>query len=57
MTPSFSSCEGLWSVAFETVTPLIGTGLSRATGVSFPLRPTCQSTARTCVFSSRAGNL
>ena len=29
----------------------------RISGVSLPLRPTCQSTASTWVFSSRAGNL
>jgi hypothetical protein len=46
----------LWSVAFVTVTPPIGTGLRRATGVSFPVRPTCQSTAWTCVVCSWAGN-
>ena len=47
----------LCSVALLTVTPPTNTGSRRATGVSAPVRPTWNSTSRTTVFSSCAGNL
>ena len=47
----------LCSVALLTVTPPTNTGSSLATGVSAPVRPTWNSTPRTTVFSSCAGNL
>ena len=39
------------------MTPPTNTGLSRATGVSAPVRPTCTSIASTRLVASSAGNL
>ena len=49
--------SSLWSVALVTVTPPTKTGLSLATGVIAPVRPTCTSMPSTCVIISCAGNL
>ena len=56
-TPSRSISSSLCSVARETVTPLIVTGLRCATGVSAPVRPTCTSIPSTTVDCWRGGNL
>ena len=47
----------LLSVALETVTPARSTGSSTASGLSFPVRETCQITSRTVVVASSAANL
>jgi hypothetical protein len=44
-------------VALVTVTPPTKTGLSRATGVIAPVRPTWTSMPSTSVSASSAGNL
>ncbi len=51
------SSSSLCSVALVTVAPPTNTGLSRATGVSAPVRPTCTSMSSTSVVASSAGNL
>ena len=50
------SCQ-LFSVAWRTVAPASSTGATRATGVSLPVRPICQSTASSSVVISSASNL
>ncbi len=47
----------LCSVARLTVVPPIDTGFSAATGVSFPVRPTCTRMSSICVTPDRAANL
>ncbi len=47
----------LWSEARETVTPPTSTGRSMATGVSFPVRPTCMTMSRISETSRRGSNL
>ena len=47
----------LCKVALLTVTPPTNTGLSLATGVNAPVRPTWNSTSTSSVISSCAGNL
>ena len=42
----------LCSVARLTVVPPMGTGLSAATGVSFPVRPTCGTMFSICVIAA-----
>ena len=49
--------SSLCSVALETTTPPTVTGLSLATGVSAPVRPTWISIASTTVVACSAGNL
>ena len=55
--PSCSMKSMLCSVARETVVPPIGTGVSHATGVSFPVRPTCGTIFSICVTAPRAAYL
>ena len=49
--------SSLWRVARLTVAPASPTGARWATGVSFPVRPTCTSIASTTVAACRAGYL
>ena len=49
--------SSLCSVALVTVTPPTNTGLSRATGVMAPVRPTCTSMSSSVVVASSAANL
>ncbi len=49
--------SALCSVAFSTTTPPTVTGVSRATGVTAPVRPTCRSMASRIVRACCAGNL
>ena len=49
--------SSLWRVAFETTTPPIFTGLTFATGVKAPVRPTWISIFNTLVFALSAENL
>ena len=49
--------SSLCRVALVTVTPPTNTGLSRATGVIAPVRPTCTSMSSNVVVASSAGNL
>ncbi|MNN22594.1 hypothetical protein D3C81_1359580 [compost metagenome] len=57
MTPRRAISSALCRVALETVTPPTNTGLSLATGVTAPVRPTWNSTFSSRVISSSAGNL
>ena len=49
--------SALCSVARLTVVPPMKTGVSSATGVSLPVRPTCTVMAFTCVTPDLAVNL
>ncbi|MNV38796.1 hypothetical protein D3C71_1303590 [compost metagenome] len=55
--PKRSISSALCSVALLTITPATSTGSRRATGVIAPVRPTWNSTSRTRVICSCAGNL
>ncbi|MNP37660.1 hypothetical protein D3C76_1311190 [compost metagenome] len=57
ISPRRATSSMLCNVALDTVTPATFTGLSRATGVTAPVRPTWNSTSSTSVSSSMAGNL
>ena len=54
--PKRSISSRLWSVALLTVTPPTKTGSSLATGVIAPVLPTWNSTSKSRVISSCAGN-
>ena len=56
-SPRRASSSTLCSVARRTVEPATSTASSSATGVSFPLRPTCQVMPSTVVVTWVAGNL
>ena len=47
----------LWSVALRTVVPPTNTGVTCATGVRAPVRPTYTSIASRRVVTCSAGNL
>ena len=47
----------LWRVARLTVVPPMGTGFNAATGVSFPVRPTCTRMSSILVMPPRAAYL
>ena len=55
-TPSRSTSPTLCNVVFSTVTPLTTTGATRATGVTAPVRPVCQSMSSNTVIASSGGN-
>ena len=55
--PSRASSSALCSVARRTVDPATSTASSSATGVSLPLRPTCQVIPSTVVVTCVAGIL
>ncbi|MNC12186.1 hypothetical protein D3C75_599000 [compost metagenome] len=57
LNPRRSISSALCKVALLTSTPATCTGSSRATGVMAPVRPTWNSTSRTKVICSWAGNL
>src|SRR5579859_5787647 len=56
-TPRRSISSMLWRVALRTVVPPIWTGASIATGVSFPVRPTCTRMSSSLVIPARAAYL
>ena len=51
-----STSPALCSVVFSTVTPATTCGAMRATGVTAPVRPVCQSTASSTETASSGGN-
>ena len=55
-TPNLSTSPTLCNVVFSTVTPLTTTGATRATGVTAPVRPVCQSMPSRTVRASSGGN-
>ena len=55
-TPKRSTSPTLCKVVFSTVTPLTTTGATRATGVTAPVRPVCQSISSRTVIASSGGN-
>ena len=53
---NLSTSPELCKVTFSTVTPDTVTGATLATGVTVPVRPTCQSTSIRTVLASSGGN-
>ena len=54
--PKRSNSPELCSVTFSTVTPETTTGAIRATGVTVPVLPVCQSTSINTLNASSGGN-